>query len=94
MAENALAQAKTTKKDAAPAAKKEAASTVAKMKGMSAKKDKGAEKSQETIELMELDRGSIHVAQYMTKMPPKEILEQKLSLAIANAKAQLEQREK
>ena len=50
-----------------------------------------AEKSQETIELMELDRGSIHVAQYMTKMPPKEILEQKLSLAIANAKAQLEQ---
>lgn len=51
-----------------------------------------AEKSQETIELMELDNGSIHVGQYLTKMPPKELLEQKLSMAIANAKEQLEQR--
>ena len=51
-----------------------------------------AEKSQETIELMELDNGSIHVAQYLTKMPPKELLEKKLLLAIANAKEQLEQR--
>lgn len=52
-----------------------------------------AEKSQETIELMELDNGSIHVGQYLTKMPPKELLEKKLSLAIANAREQLEQRE-
>ena len=52
-----------------------------------------AEKSQETIELMELDNGSIHVAQYLTKMPPKEVLEKKLLQAIANAKKQLEQRE-
>lgn len=52
-----------------------------------------AEKSQETIELMELNNGSIHVGQYLTKMPPKELLEKKLSLAIANAKEQLEQRE-
>lgn len=51
-----------------------------------------AEKSQETIELMELDNGNVHVGQYLTKMPPKELLEQKLSLAIANAKEQLEQR--
>ena len=51
-----------------------------------------AEKSQETIELMQLDHGNIHVGQYLTKMPPKELLEQKLSLAIANAKEQLEQR--
>lgn len=51
-----------------------------------------AEKSQETIELMELNNGSIHVGQYLTKMPPKEVLEQKLALAIANAKEQLEQR--
>lgn len=49
-----------------------------------------AEKSQETIELLELDKGNIHVAQYLTKMPPKEILEQKLSLAIARAKENLE----
>lgn len=53
-----------------------------------------AEKSQETIELMQLDHGNIHVGQYLTKMPPKELLEQKLSLAIANAKEHLEQRNK
>ena len=51
-----------------------------------------AEKSQETIELMELDNGNVHVGQYLTKMQPKELLEQKLSLAIENAKEQLEQR--
>lgn len=49
-----------------------------------------AEKSQETIELLELDNGSIHVAQYLTKMPPKEVLEKKLLQAIANAKEQLD----
>ena len=51
-----------------------------------------AEKSQETVKLMELDQGSIHVAQYLTKMPPKKLLEEKLAIAIANAKEQLEQR--
>lgn len=51
-----------------------------------------AEKSQETIELMKLDHGSIQVGQYLTKILPKEFLEKKLSLAIANAKEQLEQR--
>lgn len=51
-----------------------------------------AEKSQETIELMELDNGNIHVGQYLTKMPPKELLEQKLSLAIAYEREQMEQR--
>lgn len=58
--------------------------------------DKNSErlqKSQETIELMELNHGSIHVGQYLTKMPPRELLEEKLSMAIANAKEQLEQRE-
>ena len=52
-----------------------------------------AEKSQETVELMELDQGSIHVAQYLTKMPPKHLLEEKLAIALANAKKQLEQRQ-
>ncbi len=51
-----------------------------------------AEKSQETVELMELDQGNIHVAQYLTKMPPKELLQEKLAAAIANARGQLEQR--
>ena len=31
-------------------------------------------------------------AQYLTKMPPKELLEKKVLLAIANAREQLEQR--
>ncbi len=51
-----------------------------------------AEKSHETVELMELNQGTIHVAQYLTKMPPKKFLEEKLAIAIINAKEQLEQR--
>jgi len=52
-----------------------------------------AEKSQETIELLELNQGDIHVGQYLTQMPPKELLEEKLHLAIENAKIMLEQRD-
>lgn len=51
-----------------------------------------AEKSQETIELLELNQGEIHVGQYLTQMPPKAVLEEKLHLAIENAKIMLEQR--
>ena len=43
-------------------------------------------------ELLELDKGDIRVAQYLTAMPPKEELEEKLRLAIQRAKIQLEQR--
>ena len=45
-----------------------------------------AEKSQQTVELLELDKGNIRVGQYLTKMPPKETLEQKLLQAIEHAK--------
>ncbi len=31
----------------------------------------GAEKSNEVIELLELDKGDMRVAQYLTAMPPK-----------------------
>lgn len=51
-----------------------------------------AEKSSETIELLELDSSGIHVAQYLTQMPPKEVFEEKLHKAIQRAKLQLEQR--
>ncbi|MCI9436502.1 MAG: DUF1016 domain-containing protein [Lachnospiraceae bacterium] len=51
-----------------------------------------AEKSDEIIELLELDKGDIRGAQYLTAMPPKEELEEKLHLAIQRAKIQLEQR--
>ncbi len=53
-----------------------------------------AEKSQETIELLELNEGNIHVGQYLTKMPPKALLEAKLSQAISNARELLNQRGK
>ena len=51
-----------------------------------------AEKSDEVIELLELDKGNIRVSQYLTAMSPKEELEEKLHLAIERAKIQLEQR--
>ncbi len=53
-----------------------------------------AEKSQQTVELLELDKGNIRVGQYLTKMPPKDILEQKLLQAIENAKGQFESKER
>lgn len=53
-----------------------------------------AEKKQETIELMELDKSGIHVAQYITQLPPKEVFEEKLHKAIVKARLQLEQRGK
>lgn len=48
-----------------------------------------SEKSDETIELLDLNEGNIRVGQYLTKLPPKEILQEKLSLAISNAKKRL-----
>lgn len=48
-----------------------------------------AEKSQETVELLELDKSGIHVAQYLTQLPPKEELEKKLHKAIKRAKSKL-----
>jgi len=51
-----------------------------------------AEGSHEQIELLELDKTSIHVAEYLTELPPKQVLARKLRTAIEAAKAQLEQR--
>ena len=46
-----------------------------------------ADKKEEQIELLELEKSGIHVAQYLTVLPPKEILEAKLHQAIESAKA-------
>ena len=46
-------------------------------------------KKQEQIELLELDKSSIHVAQYLTELPPKALLEQRLHQAITNAKQRI-----
>ena len=51
-----------------------------------------AEGSHEQIELLELDKTSIHVAEYLTELPPKEVLQRKLRAAIETARAQLEER--
>jgi hypothetical protein len=49
-------------------------------------------KKQEQIELLELDQTGIHVAEYLTGLPPRQLLKQKLHEAIALSKARLERR--
>ena len=45
-----------------------------------------ADKKQEHVELLELAKSGIHVAQYLTQLPSREILEKKLRKAIERAK--------
>jgi predicted nuclease of restriction endonuclease-like (RecB) superfamily len=45
-----------------------------------------AGKDDEDIEYLEMDTTGIHVAQYITELPPKQILEEKLKRAISLAK--------
>lgn len=49
-------------------------------------------KKQEQIELLELDASGIHVAEYLTALPPKELLQAKLHQAIERSRARLENR--
>jgi predicted nuclease of restriction endonuclease-like (RecB) superfamily len=46
-------------------------------------------KKQEQIELLELDQTGIHVAEYLTELPPKAVLQQKLHDAIRNSRHRL-----
>lgn len=48
-----------------------------------------AGKKQEQIELLELDKSGIHVAEYLTVLPPKELLQAKLQEAIATARRRI-----
>jgi predicted nuclease of restriction endonuclease-like (RecB) superfamily len=48
-----------------------------------------AGKKQEQIKLLELDKSGIHVAEYLTVLPPKELLQAKLQEAIASARRRL-----
>jgi len=50
-------------------------------------------KNDERIELLELDRSGIHVAEYLTELPPREVLQQKLHAAIELSRKRLENRE-
>ena len=46
-------------------------------------------KKHEQIELLELDKSGIHVAEYLTVLPPREVFEQKIQDALALAQARL-----
>lgn len=49
-------------------------------------------KKEEQIELLELNRSGIHVAEYLTELPPRELLTARLHRAIETARARLESR--
>lgn len=49
-----------------------------------------ASKKQEQIELLELDKSGIHVAEYLTVLPPRELLQRKLHEAIVSARQRLQ----
>ena len=48
------------------------------------------EKSQEQIELLELDKGHIRVSEYLTQLPPKEVFASRLHKAIELAQVKKE----
>ena len=52
-----------------------------------------AGKKEEQIELLELGKSGIHVAEYLTALPSRELLQQKLHTAIEISRTRLESRE-
>jgi hypothetical protein len=50
-----------------------------------------SEKDREDIELLQLDAGEIRVSEYLTALPPRPLLEQKLRQAVTNARATVAQ---
>ncbi len=51
-----------------------------------------AGKSTEQVELLQLEKSSIRVAEYMTELPPRKLLEKKLHRAVVAARERLAQR--
>ena len=51
-----------------------------------------AGKKQETVEYLDLGRTGIHVAEYLTDLPPREVLRERFHQAIATTRARLENR--
>jgi hypothetical protein len=43
----------------------------------------------ETVEYLDLGRSGIHVAEYLTELPPRELLARRLHEAVARARARL-----
>jgi len=52
-----------------------------------------AGKKRETVEYLDLGRSGIHVAEYLTELPPRELLRQRFHRALAVARARLDQRQ-
>jgi len=52
-----------------------------------------ADKSAEHVELLQLEKSGIRVAQYLTELPPRKVLEHKLHEAIRIAREQLATRQ-
>ena len=50
-----------------------------------------AGKKRETVEVLELEPRGIHVAEYLTELPPRELLEQRLHEAVVRSRHLLEQ---
>jgi predicted nuclease of restriction endonuclease-like (RecB) superfamily len=50
-----------------------------------------AGKKRETVEYLDLGRSGIHVAEYLTELPPRELLAQRLHEAVTRARARLAQ---
>lgn len=50
-----------------------------------------AGKSEEHIELLMLDKSNIKVAEYLTELPPKKLLQEKLHIAIQRVKVRIQQ---
>ena len=48
------------------------------------------EGSEEQIELLQLDKSGIKVAQYMTELPPREVLIRQIQKSLESAKQRLE----
>jgi predicted nuclease of restriction endonuclease-like (RecB) superfamily len=50
-------------------------------------------KKDETIELLEMEKSKIRVAQYLTELPPKDVLEKRFHEVIRHARLRLENKE-
>lgn len=48
------------------------------------------EGNEEQIELLQLDKSGIKVAQYLTELPPRKVLQQQIQMSLVAAKARLE----
>jgi predicted nuclease of restriction endonuclease-like (RecB) superfamily len=51
-----------------------------------------AGKKRETVEYLDLGKSGIHVAEYLTELPPREVLRERFHQALAAARARLGQR--